>query len=89
MSPQKRANVGFGKSWLKEIAYLPLTAFHAAASIKCLDRNLLLYDQIDKVNVGEIANVMNSVIAAGAIIFISTSTRIIPLSGLEACHGFK
>ncbi|GAW14399.1 hypothetical protein ANO14919_038010 [Xylariales sp. No.14919] len=64
----------FDKPWPSSVAKLPLTVFHTAALIIPGERTLGTFERIKKVNVDGTQNVMDAAKAAGASIFIITSS---------------
>ncbi|KAI1737318.1 3-beta hydroxysteroid dehydrogenase/isomerase [Xylaria scruposa] len=67
----------FNKPWPASAAKLPLTVFHTAALIAPADRTMGTYERIKRVNVDGTQNVMDAAKAAGATIFIATSSASI------------
>ncbi|KAI0878999.1 3-beta hydroxysteroid dehydrogenase/isomerase [Hypoxylon argillaceum] len=64
----------FDKPWPSHVAKLPLTVFHTAALIIPGERTMGTYERIKKVNIQGTQNVMDAAKAAGATIFIATSS---------------
>ncbi|KAI1426863.1 3-beta hydroxysteroid dehydrogenase/isomerase [Xylaria sp. FL1777] len=64
----------FNKPWPSSVAKLPLTVFHTAALIIPGERLLGTYERIKRVNVDGTQNVLDAAKAAGASIFIVTSS---------------
>ncbi|KAI1298929.1 3-beta hydroxysteroid dehydrogenase/isomerase [Xylaria venustula] len=64
----------FNKPWPSSVAKLPLTVFHTAALIIPGERTMGTYELIKRVNIDGTKNVMDAAKAAGATIFISTSS---------------
>ncbi|KAI0913656.1 3-beta hydroxysteroid dehydrogenase/isomerase [Ustulina deusta] len=64
----------FDKPWPKSVAKLPLTVFHTAALIIPGERTMGTFELIKRVNVDGTQNVMDAAKAAGATIFIATSS---------------
>jgi nucleoside-diphosphate-sugar epimerase len=73
----------FNKPWPKSVANLPLTAFHTAAIIRPGDRKKILYSELSQVNVVGCANTLSAAKAAGADVFISTSSGSIAIRPLK------
>ncbi|KAK3984824.1 hypothetical protein QBC44DRAFT_300501 [Cladorrhinum sp. PSN332] len=72
-SPES-VEAAFSKPWPKSVANLPLTVFHTAAVIRPQERHELLYERVSPVNRDGAINVVNAAKAAGADIFIGTSS---------------
>ncbi|KAI1437985.1 3-beta hydroxysteroid dehydrogenase/isomerase [Xylaria sp. CBS 124048] len=64
----------FEKPWPASVAKLPLTVFHTAAMIVASERLMGTYERVRRVNVDGTQNVMKAAKAAGATIFIATSS---------------
>ncbi|OTB14154.1 hypothetical protein K445DRAFT_319342 [Daldinia sp. EC12] len=67
-------SAAFNKPWPKSIAHLPLTVFHTAAVIQASERSLKTYDNVKRVNVDGVKNVLDASKQAGATVFVSTSS---------------
>ncbi|KAI1821242.1 dehydrogenase-like protein [Xylaria intraflava] len=67
----------FDKPWPSSVAKLPLTVFHTAALIIASERTMGTYERIKRVNIDGTQNVMDAAKAAGATIFIATSSASI------------
>ncbi|KAI1177429.1 3-beta hydroxysteroid dehydrogenase/isomerase [Nemania sp. FL0916] len=67
----------FDKPWPSTVAKLPLTVFHTAALIIPGERTMGTYERIKRVNIDGTQNVMDAAKAAGATIFIATSSASI------------
>ncbi|KAI0447784.1 3-beta hydroxysteroid dehydrogenase/isomerase [Xylaria telfairii] len=67
----------FDKPWPARVAKLPLTVFHTAALIIPGERTMGTYERIKRVNIDGTQNVMDAAKAAGATIFIATSSASI------------
>lgn len=67
-------SAAFSKPWPDSVAGLPLTVFHAAAVIIHYERRLATYDRVKGVNVDGTQNVMDAAKAAGADVFVYTSS---------------
>ncbi|KAK4165725.1 hypothetical protein QBC43DRAFT_315050 [Cladorrhinum sp. PSN259] len=64
----------FSKPWPKSVANYPLTVFHTAAVIRPGERHEYLYERVSRVNRDGAINVVNAAKAAGADIFVATSS---------------
>ncbi|KAI0817359.1 3-beta hydroxysteroid dehydrogenase/isomerase [Xylaria sp. FL0064] len=64
----------FDKPWPASVAKLPLTVFHTAALIIPGERTMGTWELIKRVNVDGTQNVMEAAKAAGATIFVATSS---------------
>lgn len=64
----------FDKPWAPSVAKLPLTVFHTAALISPGERTMGTWERIKRVNVDGTQHVMDAAKAAGATIFIATSS---------------
>ncbi|KAK4145542.1 uncharacterized protein C8A04DRAFT_26799 [Dichotomopilus funicola] len=71
-----RASVeaAFSRPWPESVAKRPLTVFHTAAAVRPQERSLLLYHRISPVNRDGAVNVLETAKAAGADVFIATSS---------------
>ncbi|KAI1367289.1 3-beta hydroxysteroid dehydrogenase/isomerase [Xylaria arbuscula] len=67
----------FNKPWPSSVAKLPLTVFHTAALIIPGERLMGTFEFIKRVNVDGTKNVMDAAKAAGATIFVATSSASI------------
>ncbi|KAI2628954.1 dehydrogenase-like protein [Xylaria nigripes] len=67
----------FDKPWPSSVTKLPLTVFHTAALIIPGERTMDTYEHIKRVNIDGTRNVISAAKAAGATIFISTSSASI------------
>ncbi|KAL2146862.1 hypothetical protein VTI28DRAFT_1965 [Corynascus sepedonium] len=76
-----RASVeaAFSKPWPESVAKLPLTVFHTAAVVRPQERSLLLYHRISRVNRDGAVNVLETARAAGADIFVATSSASVSI----------
>ncbi|RYP50376.1 hypothetical protein DL769_010956 [Monosporascus sp. CRB-8-3] len=73
----------FAKPWPSSVAQLPLTVFHTAALIVAGQRSLRTYDSVKRVNIDGTQNVMDAAKAAGATVFIATSSASVVLRPVE------
>ncbi|KAI8624682.1 dehydrogenase-like protein [Xylariaceae sp. FL1651] len=64
----------FDKPWPPSVSKLPLTVFHTAALIIPHERTMGTYDRIKRVNIDGTQNVMDAAKAAGATVFVATSS---------------
>ncbi|KAL2017707.1 hypothetical protein VTK56DRAFT_1732 [Thermocarpiscus australiensis] len=64
----------FSKPWPDSVAKKPLTVFHTAAVVRPQERSPLLYHRISGVNRDGAVNVLEAARAAGADVFIATSS---------------
>jgi nucleoside-diphosphate-sugar epimerase len=69
----------FAKPWPSDVARLPLTVFHTVATIRPGERSLLLWERTSRVNVDGTRNVLAGAKAAGADIFVATSSASVAL----------
>lgn len=69
----------FAKPWHSDVARLPLTIFHTAAAIRPGERSLLLWERTSRVNIEGTKNVLAAARAAGADIFVATSSASVSL----------
>lgn len=71
-----RASVdaALSKPWPQSVAKHPLTVFHTAAAVRPQERSPLIYHRISGVNRDGAINVMEAARAAGADIFVATSS---------------
>lgn len=67
------------KPWPSEVARLPLTVFHTVATIRPGERSLLLWERTSRVNIDGTRNVLAAARAAGADIFVATSSASVSL----------
>ncbi|CAI4216701.1 unnamed protein product [Parascedosporium putredinis] len=72
-SPEAIA-AAYAKPWADHVRDLPLTVFHIAAVIRPSERHPLVYDRCAHVNVHGTANSLAAARAAGADIFVATSS---------------
>ncbi|KAK3694047.1 hypothetical protein B0T22DRAFT_352943, partial [Podospora appendiculata] len=70
----------FSKPWPASVAESPLTVFHTAAAIRPSERSPVFYERVRRVNVDGTAIVMAAARAAGADIFIATSSASIAVT---------
>lgn len=69
----------FAKPWPSDVARLPLTVFHTVAAIRPGERSLLLWERTSRVNIDGTKNVLAAAKAAGADIFVATSSASVSL----------
>lgn len=73
----------FMKPWPASVADLPLTVFHTAALIAPGQRSLWTYNNVKRVNIDGTQNVLNAAKAAGASVFVATSSASVALRPVE------
>lgn len=69
----------FTKPWPSDVAGLPLTVFHTAATIRPGERSMLFWDRTARVNVDGTENVLAAAKGAGADVFVATSSSSVSL----------
>lgn len=69
----------FTKPWPSDAAELPLTVFHTAAIIRPGERSMLFWERTSRVNINGTENVLAAAKAAGADVFVSTSSASVTL----------
>lgn len=69
----------FAKPWPSDVSRLPLTVFHTVATIRPGERSLLLWERTSRVNIDGTRNVLAAAKAAGADIFVATSSASVSL----------
>lgn len=74
MTSSASVEAAFSKPWPASVAKQPLTVFHTAALINPATRNEIFYERLRRVNVVGTANVLGAARAAGADIFVATSS---------------
>ncbi|KAI1083060.1 NAD(P)-binding protein [Whalleya microplaca] len=67
-------NAAFNKPWPASVAALPLTVFHTAAVIVPSERSMRTYGRVKSVNIDGVRHVLDASKAAGATVFVSTSS---------------
>lgn len=67
------------RPWAGEVSRLPLTVFHTVATIRPGERSLLLWERTSRVNIDGTRNVLAAARAAGADIFVATSSASVSL----------
>lgn len=77
MTSPSSVEAAFSTPWPESVAKKPLTVFHTAAMIDPSARSERLYGHIRRVNVDGTANVLGAAKAAGADIFVATSSASI------------
>ena len=73
----------FAKPWPSSVAKLPLTVFHTVAVIRAGERLKLFYDRCARVNVQGTEIVVGAARAAGASVFVSTSSGSVAVKPLQ------
>jgi nucleoside-diphosphate-sugar epimerase len=74
ISSESSTKAAFEELWPRKISALPLTVFHTAAVINPHDRSKAIFHRVSAVNIDGTANVLSSAKAAGASVFIATSS---------------
>lgn len=74
MTSSASMDAAFSQPWDPSVASLPLTVLHTAAVLRAADRSPLIYDRCRIPNVVGTANVLSASKAAGASVFIFTSS---------------
>lgn len=69
----------FTKSWPSDAEELPLTVFHTAAIIRPGERSMLFWERTSRVNIDGTENVLAAAKAAGADVFVATSSASVSL----------
>ncbi|KAL1868707.1 hypothetical protein Daus18300_005841 [Diaporthe australafricana] len=69
----------FAKPWPGNVERLPLTVFHTVAAIRPGERSLILWERTSRVNIDGTQNVLDAAKAAGADIFVATSSASVSL----------
>lgn len=67
------------KAWPSDVARLPLTVFQTVAAIRPGERSLLLWERTSRVNIDGTWNVLAGAKAAGADVFVATSSASVSL----------
>ena len=75
----------FSKPWPKSVANLPLTVYHTAAVIRPQERALVFYERVSAVNRDGAINVLNAAKAAGADVFVATSSASVSIRPPDFC----
>ncbi|CAJ2501412.1 Uu.00g042650.m01.CDS01 [Anthostomella pinea] len=83
ISSAAATTAAFDNPWPPSVAKLPLTVFHTAAIIAASERSMRTYERIKRVNVDGALNVLNAAKAAGASVFISTSSASVNYRPVE------
>ncbi|TLS22211.1 uncharacterized protein PpBr36_09977 [Pyricularia pennisetigena] len=73
----------FARPWHPSVAHLPLTVFHTAAVIVPSDRSELVSGLCQKVNIDGTRNLIEEAKAAGADVFVATSSASITIRPVE------
>jgi nucleoside-diphosphate-sugar epimerase len=79
ITSDESAKQAFNAPWPSSVAHLPLTVFHTAAIIIPEDRAQVLQNRSSLVNHVGTAHVLSAAQAAGADIFVSTSTGAVAI----------
>ncbi|KAL1839146.1 hypothetical protein VTJ49DRAFT_1842 [Mycothermus thermophilus] len=74
ISSRASVEAAFSKPWPKSVADKPLTVFHTAALVRPQERNPLFYHRVSPVNRDGAINVLEVARAAGADVFVATSS---------------
>ncbi|KAL2270173.1 hypothetical protein VTJ83DRAFT_2357 [Remersonia thermophila] len=74
ISSRASVEAAFSKPWPRSVADKPLTVFHTAALIRPHERNPLFYHRVSHVNRDGAVNVLEVARAAGADVFVATSS---------------
>ncbi|KAI3400488.1 hypothetical protein diail_3109 [Diaporthe ilicicola] len=69
----------FAKPWPSDVERLPLTVFHTVAAIRPGERSLFLWERTSRVNIDGTQNVLDAAKAAGADVFVATSSASVSL----------
>lgn len=83
ITSEASVRAAFSAPWPDSVAHLPLTVFHIAAVIRPQDRARIVYSLVSRVNVVGTANVLSAAKAAGADVFIATSSGSIAIRPLD------
>ncbi|KAI5861666.1 NAD(P)-binding protein [Durotheca rogersii] len=73
----------FDAPWPAAVRDLPLTVFHTAAVISHADRSMITYERVRGVNVDGVRHVLDAARAAGASVFVSTSSASVAYRPVE------
>ncbi|KAK4128858.1 NAD(P)-binding protein [Parathielavia appendiculata] len=79
ISSRSSVDAAFSKPWPESVVKKPLTVFHTAAAVRPQERSLLIYHRISAVNRDGAVNVLKASRAAGADIFIATSSASVSI----------
>ncbi|OHE92314.1 3-beta hydroxysteroid dehydrogenase/isomerase [Colletotrichum orchidophilum] len=79
ISSESATSAAFDKPWPQSVAHLPLTVFHTAAVIRPSERSKLVYDRCSLVNTTGTVHVLAAAKAAGADVFVFTSSCSVAL----------
>lgn len=74
ITSRSSVEAAFSRPWPESVAAAPLTVFHTAAAVRPQERSPRLYHRISGVNRDGAVNVLEAARAAGADIFIATSS---------------
>ncbi|KAL2261048.1 hypothetical protein VTK26DRAFT_4768 [Humicola hyalothermophila] len=70
----------FSKPWPESVAKKPLTVFHTAAAVRPQERSPLIYHRLSRVNRDGAVNVLETARAAGADVFVATSSASVGIT---------
>ncbi|KAI0173346.1 NAD(P)-binding protein [Hypoxylon sp. FL1284] len=76
-------SAAFEKPWPAAVARLPLTVFHTAAIIAPSERSPQTYERVARVNIGGTRHVLDAARAAGAGVFVATSSASVAYEPVE------
>ncbi|SPQ18653.1 d657bd50-5801-4958-8e8f-dbf8fbb3b942 [Thermothielavioides terrestris] len=79
ISSRASVEAAFFRPWPASVAKQPLTVFHTAAIVRPQERSLLLYHRLSPVNRDGARNVLEVAKAAGADVFIATSSASVSI----------
>jgi hypothetical protein len=79
ISSRSSVDAAFSKPWPESVANKPLTVFHTAAIVRPQERSLLFYHRLSAINRDGAVNVLEAARAAGADIFIATSSASVSI----------
>lgn len=74
ITSEAACRAAFDKPWPSSVADLPLTVFHVAAVIIPHERSEADYPKLERINIGGTKNIMAAAKAAGASVFVYTSS---------------
>ena len=79
ISSRASVDAAFSRPWPASVTNRPLTVFHTAAAVRPQERSELLYHRISAVNRDGAVNVLEAARAAGADVFIATSSASVSI----------
>ncbi|KAK4105434.1 NAD(P)-binding protein [Parathielavia hyrcaniae] len=79
ITSRSSVEAAFSKPWPESVARRALTVFHTAAAVRPQERSLLFYHRVSAVNRDGAVNVLEAARAAGADIFIATSSASVSI----------